>query len=125
MNPRYVEADAADHYPEINACSVNIFGHTAEAADATPRPAGWDKIEKKPVKEQVDVFEAEGWDVTDNRRRPLRMLEHWNVQLWLALRGVSGKLPAPVMQDDDEDAVGKAWGSALQAEATRFRKNRR
>jgi hypothetical protein len=121
MNPRYAEADAPSHYPDIARCSTAIFGLTADAAEKTPRPAGWDQVERKPIKAQVEAFEKEGWDVTDNRRRPLRMLEHFNVQLWLALRGVAGQLP---FVPDDEDAPG-AWGSSLQAEAAKFKRDRR
>jgi hypothetical protein len=121
MNPRYAEPDAPSHYPDIDRCSTAIFGLTAEAAEKTPRPTGWDVIERKPIKVQVEAFEKEGWDVTDNRRRPLRMLEHFNVQLWLALRGVAGKLPFVA---DDEDAPS-AWGSSLQADAAKFKRDRR
>ncbi|MGC1305447.1 MAG: hypothetical protein WA840_24005, partial [Caulobacteraceae bacterium] len=80
MNPRYAEPDARAHYPEIDQCSLAIFGITAGAAEEVARPAGWDGIERKPVREQVQAFEAAGWDVTDSRRRPLRMLEHFNQQ---------------------------------------------
>lgn len=121
MNPRYTEADARTQYAEIDRCSVQNFGLSADEADAAARPSGWDGIERKPVREQVEAFEREGWDVTDNRRRPLRMLEHFNIQLWLAVRGVAGKLPFAAV---DEAAPG-AWGSSLQAEATRFKRDRR
>lgn len=121
MNPRYTEADARDHYPEIDRCSTALFGLTAEAARKTKRPEGWDGIERKPIREQVDRFEDEGWDVTDKRRRPLRMLEHFNVQLWLAVRGVAGKLPFQAVDEDEPSA----WASSLQAEASRFRRDRR
>ncbi len=122
MNPRYGEADARAHYPEIDLCSTAIFGLTADAADQTARPPGWDRIERRPIREQVEAFEREGWDVTDARRRPLRMLEHFNVQLWLALRGVAGRLPFTAV--DDDEAPG-AWGASLQAQATRFKRDRR
>lgn len=121
MNPRYAEADARAQYQDIDRCSVAIFGLTADQADRTVRPEGWDRIERKPVREQVEAFEREGWDVTDARRRPLRMFEHFNVQLWLALRGVAGQLPFVAK---DEEAPG-AWGASLQADATRFRRDRR
>ena len=87
MNPRYADDDARAHFPEIDECSRAIFGLTADEADAVDRPAGWDRIELKPMRDQVVAFEQAGWDVTD-KRRPLRMLAHFNVQLWLALRGV-------------------------------------
>jgi len=63
------------------------------------------------------AFEAEGWDVTDDKRRPLRVLGHFNQQLWLALRGVAGTLP--FLPDDDRP---DPWGASLAAEAKRFRK---
>jgi len=121
MNTRYAEPDARSQYAEIDACSVAVFGITADAAEATPRPVGWDGIDLKPIAQQVEAFEREGWDVTDDRRRPLRMLSHFNVQLWLALRGVAGALPfAPV----DEEAPSR-WAASLQADATKFKRDRR
>ena len=43
----------------------------------------------KSMREQADQFEREGWDVTDDKRRPLRILGHFSHPLWLALRGVA------------------------------------
>ena len=63
------------------------------------------------------ALEDLGWDVTDDKRRPLRVLGHFNAQLWLALRGVAGSLPF-----EAEDAKPEAWVSNLAAEAARFRK---
>jgi hypothetical protein len=121
MNPRYGEPDAPSHYPEIDRCSLAVFGLTAAAAEAAPRPADWDGIESKPIPQQVEAFEREGWDVTDDRRRPLRMLSHFNVQLWLALRGVAGAVPfAPV-----DDEAPSRWAASLQADATKFKRDRR
>ena len=119
MNPRYADADARDHFSEIDDCSRAIFGLTADEADDAPRPQGWDRIERKPVREQITAFEAEGWDVTDDKLRPLRLLEHFNVQLWLALRGVVGTLP---IRAEDEDDHGAA---SLAAEVKRFQRDRR
>ena len=119
MNPRYADADARDHFGEIDECSRAIFGLTADEADDAPRPAGWDRIERKPVRDQIAAFEAEGWDVTDDKLRPLRMLEHFNVQLWLALRGVAGSLPHQIEAEPDHRAT------ALAAEAKRFQRDRR
>ena len=113
----FAEPEARAEHPEIDACSMANFGITAEAAEDHPRPPGWDKPERLPIPAQVAAFEAEGWDVTDDKRRPLRVLGHFNQQLWLALRGVAGALPfAP---DDDRP---DPWGSSLAAEAKRFRK---
>ena len=121
MNPRYAEPDAREQYDDIDRCSVALFGLTFDASDQSMRPAGWDGIERKPLKIQVEAFEREGWDVTDSRRRPLRMLEHFNVQLWLALRGVAGRLPFTPAEDE----TPSAWGSSLQADAARFKRDRR
>ena len=119
MNSRYADADARDQFPEIDDCSRAIFGLTADEADDVPRPEGWDRIERKPVREQIIAFEAEGWDVTDDKLRPLRMLEHFNVQLWLALRCVAGTLPTVVEEEPDHGAAN------LAAEVKRFQRDRR
>ena len=119
MNSRYADDDARDHFPEIDDCSRAIFGLTAEEADDTPRPEGWDRIERKPLRDQILAFEAEGWDVTDDKLRPLRMLEHFKVQLWLALRGVAGTLPVQIEAEDDHGAA------SLAAEVKRFQRDRR
>ena len=119
MKPRYADDDARSKFPEIDECSTALFGLTADEADDVPRPEGWDRIERKPVREQVDAFEAEGWDVTDNKRRPLRMFGHFNVQLWLAVRGVAGTLPFHVEREPDE------LKASLAKEAAIFLRNRR
>jgi hypothetical protein len=116
MRPAFADADARVHFPEIDACSMALFGLTADEAEATPRPEGWDDIDRRPLAEQVFAFEDAGWDVTD-KRRPLRMLSHFNQQLWLAIRGVAGTLPF-----QPEDTKPEAWVSSLSREAERFRK---
>ena len=121
MKPRYADEDSRPEFPEIDDCSRAVFGLTADEADDVARPAGWDRIERKPIRDQVAAFEAEGWDVTDDKRRPLRMLAHFNVQLWLALRGVAGTLPFAPEADDGVQAMT----SSLAAEAARFRRDRR
>jgi hypothetical protein len=121
MKPRMAEPDARPEFPEIDAWSVANFGLTADEAEAVDRPQGWDRIERKPLKDQVAAFEAAGWDVTDDKRRPLRLLEHFNQQLWLAIRGVAGTLPFQAEPDEDK----KPWGASLAADAARFRKDRR
>jgi len=119
MNSRYADFDARETISDIDDCSRAIFGLTADEADDTPRPEGWDRIERKPVRDQIIAFEAEGWDVTDDKLRPLRMLEHFNVQLWLAVRGVAGSLPVVIEEEPDH---GKA---SLEAEVKRFQRDRR
>ena len=119
MKPRYADDDARSEFPEIDACSKELFGLTADEADDVPRPDGWDRIERRPVREQVDAFEAEGWDVTDAKRRPLRMLHHFNGQLWLAIRGVAGSLPFQAEKEADDLQVSLARDAAI------FLRNRR
>ena len=121
MTPRMADLDARPDFPELDAVSRELFGLTADEADEVPRPDGWDRIDLKPDRDQVAAFEAEGWDVTDDRRRPLRLFAHFNVQLWLAVRGVAGTLPF-VPEGDDGEAAAMA---RLAAEAARFRKNNR
>jgi hypothetical protein len=120
MKPRYADADAAYEFPEINECSRAAFGLTADEADEVVRPEGWDNIDRRPERDQVEAFEAEGWDVTGENRRPLRMLSHFSQQLWLASRGVAGQLP--FIPDDDEPDPMK---SSLAKEAAAFRRDRR
>jgi hypothetical protein len=117
MKPSFAEPEARAEFPEIDACSLELFGLTADEAEDVDRPDGWDRIERKPIPQQVMAFEDAGWDVTDNKRRPLRMLGHFNQQLWLAIRGVAGSLP--FQPDDDKPAD---WAKSLAAEAARFRK---
>ena len=118
MKRDFAEPQARAEHPEIDACSLALFGLTADQAEATPRPAGWDGIEHAPIPDQVEAFEAAGWDVTDAKRRPLRVLGHFNQQLWLAVRGVAGGLP---FRPDDDDTP-KSWETSLAAEAKRFRR---
>jgi hypothetical protein len=121
MTPRMGDLDARPDFPELDEVSQALFGLTADEADALPRPEGWDRIDLKPDRDQIAAFEAEGWDVTDDRRRPLRLFAHFNVQLWLAVRGVAGTLPF-IPEGDDGEAAAMA---RLAAEAARFRKNNR
>jgi hypothetical protein len=113
----FAEPEARAAFPEIDACTTALFGLTADEAEAVARPRGWDNIECKAPAVQVAAFEAEGWDVTDDKRRPLRMLCHFSGPLWLAVRGVAGTLPF-----QPESREPEAWVSKLEAEAKRFRK---
>lgn len=113
----FAAPEARAEFPEIDACTVALFGLTADAAEAAPKPVGWDGIEQEPPAVQVAAFEAEGWDVTDDKRRPLRVLAHFSAPLWLAIRGVAGTLPF-----EPEKKEPEAWAAKLEAEAKRFRK---
>ena len=117
MKRDFAEPEARAEHPELDEVSRDLFGLTADEAEAHPRPDDWDDIEVKPIPKQVEAFEAAGWDVTDDKRRPLRVFGHFNQQLWLALRGVAGTLP---FVPDDEKPEG--WEKSLAAEAARFRK---
>jgi len=117
MKPAAQEPENRAEFPEIDACSVKLFGLTGDEAEATPRPDDWDDIELQPIPNQVRAFEAAGWDVTDNKRRPLRMLRQLNQPLWLAVRGVAGSLPFHA--DHDE---GASLEEKLAREAARFRR---
>ena len=114
----YAEPEARATNPELDETSLALFGLTADQADATELPDGLRAIETAPVQKQADLFEAAGWDVTDNKRKPLRTLGHWNQQLWLAIHGVAGTLPFLAEPDEKKEA----WGSNLAAEAAKFRK---
>lgn len=118
MKREFAEAPARAEHPDIDEVSRAIFGITADEAAETPRPAGWDGAEDWPVPKQVFAFEDAGWDVTDDKRRPLRVLGHFNAQLWLALRGVAGSLPF----EPEPPPASDSWGVNLAAEAKRFRK---
>jgi hypothetical protein len=119
MKPAYADEAYRADYPEIDETGLKLFGLTPDQADEVERPEGWDRIERKPIAQQVAAFEAEGWDVTDDKRRPLRMLGQFSAVLWLAVRGVAGSVPfAPPIE---EDQPGE-WGSSLAADAARFKK---
>ncbi|HXQ10917.1 MAG TPA: hypothetical protein VN805_07955 [Caulobacteraceae bacterium] len=117
MKPAYASVEGRVEFPELDACSLALFGLTADQAEDMPRPAGWDGIDRRPIREQVEAFEAAGWEVTDDKRRPLRVLGQFNMQLWLALRGVAGSLPFV-----PEDNKPQGWVSALERDAARFKR---
>lgn len=117
MKREFAEPEARAEHPEIDACSTALFGLTADEAEAVDRPAGWDNIEAKAPAAQVFAFEDAGWDVLDDKRRPLRVLGHFSAQMWLAIRGVAGELPF-----QPESTEPERWVTNLAAEAARFRK---
>ena len=117
LKREFAEPQARAEFPEIDACVSALFGLTADEAEAAPRPPGWDDIECKSPAAQAAAFEAAGWDVTDDKRRPLRVLGHFSGPLWLAVRGVAGRLPFHAEAGEPD-----AWVSRLEAEAKRFRK---
>ncbi|HEY0599042.1 MAG TPA: hypothetical protein VGD32_02980, partial [Brevundimonas sp.] len=75
-------------------------------------------LHRKSPAELAEAFEAEGWDVTDRRRKPLRLLPLFALPLALAARGVAGALP--FVPEPDHPTTD--WGASLKAEAGRFRK---
>ena len=122
MKPRAADPDERHAFPEIaeaiDETARAAFGLTPEEAEAVALPADWDGIERLDPADMGEAFAAEGWDVLDARRKPLRMLAHWALPLALAMRGVAGALPFHA----EPDRPVTDWGSNLKAEATRFRK---
>lgn len=117
MKPRHADPDARAEFPDIDETARSAFGLTVEAAEAFALPADWDGIERLDGFDLTDAFAAEGWDVTDDRRKPLRMLPHFALPLALAMRGLAGELPF-----QPEDTTPEPWGAGMAADAKRFRK---
>src|SRR5260370_22334913 len=84
LKREFAEPEARAEHPEIDECSVKNFGLTADQAEDHARPASWDGADRLPIAAQVAAFEAEGCDVTDDQRRPLRILAPFNRPLCLA-----------------------------------------
>jgi hypothetical protein len=122
MQPVMAEPERRADFPEIDACSKAIFGLTADEAEAVDRPAGLEAILTLSPRDQAAAFEAAGWDVTDNKRRPLRMLPQFSQQLWLAAHGVAGSLPPAPRDAAGDDERPDAWASNLAADARNFRR---
>jgi hypothetical protein len=120
MKPGFADPARRAEFPEVDACLLANFGLSAEEAEDVPRPADWDRIERLPLLEQAEAFEAAGWDVCDARHRPLRMLAVFCEPLWLAVRGIAGRLPEPPFIPDTEPRDD--WGAGLAADAARFKK---
>ncbi len=122
MKPRAADPDGRHEFPEIaeviDETARAAFGLTPDEAGAVAPPADWDGIERLDPAGMAAAFAAEGWDVTDARRKPLRMLAYWALPLALSMRGVAGALPFHA----EPDRPVTDWGSNLKAEATRFRK---
>lgn len=121
MKPGYADPARRDEFPEVDAVLVDVFGLTAEQAEDAERPDDWDGIERLSPADQAEAFEAEGWDVRDAKRKPLRMLAAMAEPLALSMRGVAGALPeAPFVPEPAEEKTD--WGSSMAADAARFRK---
>ncbi len=122
MKPRLADPDLRDEHPEVDAVARAAFGLSLDEADEVPLPADWpDHLKDLHRRSPADLVEAlatEGWDVTDNRRKPLRLLPLFALPLALAARGVAGTLPFAA----EPDHVEGDWGASLKAEAGRFRK---
>ncbi len=117
MKPRLADPDMIDEHPEVNDAVRTALGIDFDEAQAA-LPADWDDIHRLDPADMVEAFEAEGWDVTDKRRKPLRTLPILALPLALAMRGVAGELPFVAQPDQPVTD----WGSNLKAEASRFRK---
>ena len=120
MKPAFAEPQARAEFPEIDQLARDTFGLTPDEAALIPDPEGWDGIDVKSMRQQADQFELEGWDVTDDKRRPLRILGHFSHPLWLALRGVAGSLPFEPEPEPYDPST-----SSLAAEAKAFQRDKR
>ena len=122
MKPRLADPDLRDEHPEVDDVARAAFGLTPAEAEKVPLPADWPDhlrdLHRRSPAELVEAFEAEGWDVADKRRKPLRMLPILALPLALAARGVAGQLPFVA----EPDHPTTDWGAGLKAEAGRFRK---
>jgi len=117
MKPRLADPDMIDEHPEVAEAVCAALGIGPDEAEAAI-PADWDDIHRLDPQDMADAFEAEGWDVTDKRRKPLRMLPILALPLALAMRGIAGSLPFHA----EPDQPVTDWGAGLKAEAARFRK---
>ena len=120
MKPRYGDPYSRAEFPEIDKTATAVFGLTPDEAEAIDLPADWDSIEQLEGRDAADAFEAEGWDVTDNKRRPMRMLPQFALQLALAMRGVAGELPFHIARDEEGEL-----SASLAKEAAKFRRDKR
>lgn len=122
MKPRLADPDERHEHPEVDEAARSAFGMTLDEAEAVDLPADWpaalQRLDRQSPLELVDAFEAEGWDVTDAKRKPLRVLPLFALPLALAARGVAGELPFAA----EPDHPTTDWGSSLKADAARFRK---
>jgi hypothetical protein len=118
MKPAYSAPESRADFPEVDACAQANFGLSLDEAEATALPDHVDSIDPLSPREQVAAFEGAGWDVTDDKRRPLRMLRQFGAPLWLVIHGVAGRLPH---RPADDDQPGD-WASKLAADAAKFRR---
>lgn len=122
MKPHLADPDERHEHPEIDETALAAFGLTLDQAEATALPADWPahltRLDRQSPSELVEAFAAEGWDVTDTKRKPLRVLPLFALPLALAARGVAGELP--FVPEPDHPTTD--WGSSLKADAARFRK---
>lgn len=121
MKPGYADPSRRDEFPEVDEVLIAVFGLTGEQAEDSARPDDWDGVERLSPQDQADIFEAEGWDVRDAKRKPLRMLAVMAEPLALAMRGIAGTLPEAAFVPEPAEEKSD-WGSAMAAEAVRFRK---
>lgn len=122
MKPRLADPDQRHNHPQVDEAAQAAFGLTLDQAEAADLPADWPdhfrRLDRQSPAELSAAFEAEGWDVTDKKGKPLRILALMALPLALAIRGVAGELPFQPEPDEKQSD----WGSSLKADARAFRK---
>ena len=122
MKPRLADPDQRHDHPQVDEAAQAAFGLTLDQAEAADLPADWPdhfhRLDRQSPAELTAAFEAEGWDVTDKKGKPLRILPLMALPLALAIRGVAGELPFQPEPDEKQSD----WGSSLKADARAFRK---
>jgi hypothetical protein len=122
MRPRLADPDQRHDHPEVDAAARAAFGLTLDEAEAATLPPDWPapltRLDRQSPAELVEAFEQQGWDVTDGKRKPLRILPLMALPLALAIRGVAGAVPFQA----EPDVKTTDWGTSLAADAKRFRK---
>lgn len=122
MKPRLADPDQRHDHPQVDEAAQAAFGLTLDEAQAAALPPDWPdhltRLDRRSPAELVEAFEQEGWDVTDAKRKPLRILPLMALPLALAIRGVAGSVPFQA----EPDVKATDWGTSLAADAKRFRK---
>lgn len=108
------ETGIADAIKSVFGLDLSVFVKWLFDDDGSAREAY--AVIPNTEAEVVPFFAELGWDVTDKRGQPLRMLYHYVLPLYAAIRGDAGAtLPgAPLAKTED-------WAAAMERDARKFR----